>query len=423
MAKIKVNNINFPCNGDIIIKNINFNRDYELVERKGSGHPDTLSDELAEELSVEYSKYTLKKFGVILHHDFDKVGILGGSSFVKFGRGYLVNPLKVLINGRVSVRFGSEKIPYITIIENTTRKYLKKKLPLIDPNKDIVFHHNISTKSSPGKTDLENKKEGTRKNWFEPRGKHDLKELRFLGSNDTSIGVGFFPLTKFERSIKELEASFQNKSFRKNKLWLGTDVKIMGTKMNKLIDITLCIPQISRYVKNEEGYKENLKIMYQHIYKFFKQKFQDFEIKISINTRDDFETGELYLTAIGSSIESGDGGLVGRGNRINELICQTKPYTMEGAAGKNPVYHVGKVYSLAAQQLANKISKKLGTYTEVFLISQSGRLLIDPWKTIIGIGTKLSEKKKNDLTLFIKKELKKIPRLTNKIIKKEFKIA
>jgi len=60
-----------------------------LVERKGFGHPDTLSDSLAETLSREYSKYTKSKFGVILHHNFDKVGLLGGESYVKFGKGYL----------------------------------------------------------------------------------------------------------------------------------------------------------------------------------------------------------------------------------------------------------------------------------------------------------------------------------------------
>ncbi len=414
---------NFQPERNIIITPISFNRNYEFVERKGSGHPDTLSDELAEELSIEYSKYTLKRFGFILHHNFDKVGILGGSSFVKFGEGYLTSPLRVLINGRVSTKFGNEEIPYKEIIEKATRNYLKRKLPLINLEKDILFHHNISTKSSPGKTDLESKKEGTRKNWFEPRGKQDIKELKFLGSNDTSLGVGFAPLTKFERTIIELEDSFNNRSFRKDKLWLGTDIKIMGTKIDDSIDITLCIPQISQYVRNEQEYRDNLKLVKDYIYNFVKKRFFRFNVKININTRDDFETGELYLTAIGSSIESGDEGLVGRGNRVNRLICQTKPYTMEGAAGKNPVYHIGKIYNLAAQELADKISQKFKTYVEVFLISQSGRLLTDPWKTVVGVERELNEKEKNSLNKFIKEELKKIPNITNKIINRKLKVA
>ena len=68
--------------------------DFEFVERKGRGHPDTLADGLAEYLSVKYSLYTLKKFGAILHHNFDKIGLLGGSSSVRFGKGNLVKPIR-----------------------------------------------------------------------------------------------------------------------------------------------------------------------------------------------------------------------------------------------------------------------------------------------------------------------------------------
>ncbi|MBU2589519.1 MAG: methionine adenosyltransferase [Nanoarchaeota archaeon] len=409
--------------GNIIIKKIKIDRDYEFVEKKGWGHPDTLADKLAEELSIEYSKYTLKKFKVILHHNFDKIGILGGSSFVKFGEGHLIDPLRILINGRVSTKFNKKNIPYKEIIEKTTKKFIKKIFPLINVNKDLLIIDNISTKSSPGKTNLKSKKEGTRNYWFEPRGKHDLKELKFLGSNDTSLGVGFAPLTKFENSIKILMDSFKVKSLKKDYLWLGSDIKIMALKINKNINLTLCIPQISKFVQNKQQYKKNLKIMHQYIYNFIAKKFPYFKINLFLNTRDDFETGEIYLTAIGSSIESGDEGLVGRGNRINQLICQTKPYTMEGAAGKNPVYHIGKIYNLAAQEIANKISKKIKTYSEVFLISQSGRLLIDPWKTIVGIEKELNKKEIDNLKKFIKKELNNIPQITNKLIKKQFKIA
>lgn len=49
---------------------------YEKAERKGLLHPDTLSDHLASELSRAYSRYTIKNFGFILHHNFDKVGLV-----------------------------------------------------------------------------------------------------------------------------------------------------------------------------------------------------------------------------------------------------------------------------------------------------------------------------------------------------------
>src|SRR6185312_80842 len=83
-----------------------------FVERKGIGHPDTLADTLAEALSRNYSLYTQKRYGAVLHHNFDKTGILGGKSFVSFGKGRLTTPVKVLVNGRLSASFGGENIPY-----------------------------------------------------------------------------------------------------------------------------------------------------------------------------------------------------------------------------------------------------------------------------------------------------------------------
>ncbi|MEK8144255.1 methionine adenosyltransferase [Streptomyces sp. M10(2022)] len=56
-----------------------------IVERKGLGHPDTLADHLAERLSRAYSHYTVRRFGAVLHHNFDKLALLGGASEVRYG--------------------------------------------------------------------------------------------------------------------------------------------------------------------------------------------------------------------------------------------------------------------------------------------------------------------------------------------------
>ena len=45
---------------------------FEIVERKGLGHPDTICDALAEHLSVALSRAYLARFGTILHHNVDK---------------------------------------------------------------------------------------------------------------------------------------------------------------------------------------------------------------------------------------------------------------------------------------------------------------------------------------------------------------
>ena len=58
----------------------------EIVERKGLGHPDTLCDSAAEALSIALSKYYVEHFGRILHHNVDKVALVGGAATVGFGR-------------------------------------------------------------------------------------------------------------------------------------------------------------------------------------------------------------------------------------------------------------------------------------------------------------------------------------------------
>lgn len=86
------------------------NKQFEVVETKGKGHPDNICDTLAEKISGNYSKYCLNKYGVVLRHMIDKLSILGGGSKVQFGKGEMLSPIRILINGRFTDRYGEEKI-------------------------------------------------------------------------------------------------------------------------------------------------------------------------------------------------------------------------------------------------------------------------------------------------------------------------
>ena len=50
----------------------------ELVERKGSGHPDSICDAIAEAVSVELSRAYRDRFGRVLHHNIDKGLLVAG---------------------------------------------------------------------------------------------------------------------------------------------------------------------------------------------------------------------------------------------------------------------------------------------------------------------------------------------------------
>ena len=398
---------------EIIISIKDFKKDIEIVERKGAGHPDTLADGLAETLSVNFSNYSLERFGAVLHHNFDKVGLLGGSSYVSFGDGHMTSPIRVLINGRMSTKFANTIIPTRKLLVEWTKDFFRNHLPTIDPDEDLEFHLNLSKQSSPGKTYEKEAKKSARQKWFEPESLNDLPEFNKLVSNDTSVGVGYAPASILEIISLEIEGSLNSQEFRKENTWIGSDIKIMGIRNKEKYFITLCVPQIAKYVKNLDEYVGNLSLAKKQIESIMsKYKISDYEL--FLNTRDNYELAELYLTATGSSIESGDEGLAGRGNRVNKLISPTRPMSMEGSCGKNPIYHIGKLYYFAAFDLAKKIYEKFGIENEVFLVSQSGRDLLDPWIVAINIPENFGSIE--DLKKMINVEICKIPEISKSII-------
>lgn len=384
---------------------------FEVVERKGMGHPDTLSDELAERLSRRYSKYTKSNFGAILHHNFDKVGILGGKSDVRLGKGELVSPLRVLLNGRATPVFGDEEIPLREMLVEITHEFLGERFPMIEPVDDLSIHYNVSTASSPGEVDDDELDEGRRKYWFQPRDLDDLKERHHLASNDTSHGCGYAPLSPVEQFVRDTEEYLNSANYKSDNSWLGNDIKLMCIRDGKSVSLTAAIPQIANEVSDIETYDANLAAIEETITEIARDEIPEYDFSVVTNNRDNYETGELYLTATGSAIESGDEGLVGRGNRTNGLITPTRPMSIEGQCGKNPVYHIGRIYNVAARRVAQRIHEDTGMGASVHLISQTGRTLTDPWKTIANVDSEDFDEEY--VRAGIQEELSSIPDITD----------
>lgn len=59
---------------------------------------------------------------------------------------------------------------------------------------------------------------------------------------------------------------------------------------------------------------------------------------------------------------------------------------IEGANGKNPVYHVGKLYNLAAMRLAQQLHQETGGHAEVHLVSATGEPLDRPWRILVRLS-------------------------------------
>jgi S-adenosylmethionine synthetase len=66
----------------------------EIVERKGTGHPDAICDALAETASQALCRLYRDSAGMILHHNVDKVLLRAGQARPAFGHGQVIEPIE-----------------------------------------------------------------------------------------------------------------------------------------------------------------------------------------------------------------------------------------------------------------------------------------------------------------------------------------
>ncbi len=358
---------------------------FSIVERKGAGHPDTLADQLAETLSRIYARETLAMFGVVLHHNFDKLALLGGASEVRYGRGRMTAPVRVLVNGRATRRCGDTVIAVDDLIHATVRDFFGERLPELTGHLSVEL--NVTNNASPGAV-LVDGRGAERANWFAPASADALRERHGLFANDTSLGTGWAPENGVEMFVRYLSDIFSTPNpFTLARPWCGSDVKVMAFANGDTLDVVLCVPQKSMYVTSRAAYVRNYDEILEQCQTLAKELLPGRQCSFRLNARDIVERDEVYLTYTGSSIESGDEGLVGRGNRVNGLITPLRPMNLEGANGKNPVYHVGKLYNVAARQIAQALHERFGGHVEVHLVSATGQALKRPWRTLVRLST------------------------------------
>ncbi|MCP4762839.1 MAG: methionine adenosyltransferase [archaeon] len=341
----------------------------EMVERKGKGHPDSVADECAEAISRELSKYYLEHFGSVMHHNVDKFAIIGGIAKPDFGGGNIIEPQKLLAIGRaldqVFVNGKIEYIPVTPIAIKTARDVINKTFRNLDPNTHCIFESELR----PGSLDLV--------------GVFDAAETVPL-ANDTSFGVGFAPFSDAEKITYETEIMLNSDAFKDKCPGSGEDIKVMTQRIGKKVNLTICNAMVSKFLPDKSSYVNAVSQIKSSVEDLASKIIPEKEVTVSVNTGDIYEKDVYYLTITGTSAENGDDGVVGRGNRASGLITPSngRPQTLEAAAGKNPINHVGKIYSLMGNEIAQKIVEKAGgDAVEVYvrLLSQIGHPINDPW--------------------------------------------
>ncbi len=375
----------------------------EIVERKGTGHPDFMCDALMEAISIALSREYKKTLGTILHHNIDKGLLAAGKTLIDFGGGRLIKPMELIIGDRATFIAGGKRIPVKEIAVEAARKWIRENLRFVDPDIHVRYRPVLA----PGSEELTD---------------IFLRPGEVHGANDTSALIGYYPLSPTEEVVLGLERYLNGKTFKESYPETGEDIKVMGLRRGEVLDLTVAMPLISFFIKSEEDYFSRKEIVQKAIKKFLRRYRMFREITVSLNTLDEKGRGlgGIYLSLLGTSAEGADSGQVGRGNRVNGLISVNRPMGTEAAAGKNPVSHVGKIYNLLAHKTAEKICKQIDGIQEayVLLLSRIGSPINMPHmataQVLLRKGTRLKDVSQ-DVTEVIGKELSNISSFCDKL--------
>lgn len=334
----------------------------EIVERKGLGHPDTICDAIMEEISRALCREYLEVFGRILHYNTDKALLVAGRTAPRPGGGKVLEPMRFVYGDRATAEYGGRRIDVAAVAEAAARRWLRDNLRHVDDRRHILFQNELHC----GSAELAG-----------------IFERETLCANDTSAAVGYAPPTETERLVVATERLLNSAAFKRLFPEVGEDVKVMAYRRGRELLLTLAVAFVDRHVESVKTYFARKDEVRQAVEEHLAGLEHSLErIEVQINTLDDPTRGEngIYLTVLGTSAEGGDCGQVGRGNRADGVISLQRPMSGEAVAGKNPVSHVGKIYTLLAHQIAARIHARVAGLREVniWLGSQIGHPLAEP---------------------------------------------
>jgi S-adenosylmethionine synthetase len=153
----------------------------EIVERKGTGHPDFICDSVMEAISVALSREYRKEFGGILHHNIDKGLLAAGKTGIFFGGGRVLRPMEFVIGDRATFGIGRRKLPVREIAVDAAKNWIRKNLRFVDPERHVRYRVVLA----PGSEELTD--------IFTRPG-------QVKGANDTSALIGYYPMSPAEET-------------------------------------------------------------------------------------------------------------------------------------------------------------------------------------------------------------------------------
>jgi len=336
---------------------------FEIVERKGLGHPDTICDAVMEQVAVELAQVYLKICGRVLHFNADKGLLVAGEVDCRPGGGRVITPMRLVMGDRATFEWRKKFVPVNEIAERVAMTWFSQHLPHVDP----LRHLTCQVELKPASAELQS-----------------VSERRGGPvANDTSAAVGYAPFTRTERLVFQVERFLNSPSFKKAFPATGQDVKVLGVRTKREVTLTVAMPLMASAIRTESQYFVRKAEVLKALQSFVKQKAAPpLSVEVTLNALDRRGAGVkgMYLSLLGTSAEAGDSGEVGRGNRVCGVISLRRPASAEAVGGKNPMAHVGKVYNVLAHVLAGEIHRNVKGLREVtvWLTSQIGQPVSSP---------------------------------------------
>ena len=395
----------------IFIESVNniptFKKRFEIVERKGIGHPDTICDLVMNQVSIDLSKLYLKETGTIQHHNMDKALLVAGQSESNFGGGKIIKPMKMILGDRATFDIGERTLPIGDLAIQTAKEWFEKNLRFVN-DEHVEYQVEIGVTSKELQSIFENTKS--------------------FAANDTSVLVGYAPFTETESIVLNTEQHINSKQFKDHFPESGEDVKVMGFRDTNHVDLTIATAFVDRFISSENQYFQRKDEMLQEINEFLKKNYS-MKVTTNMNCLDSKNRGMsgLYLTVLGTSADSADSGQVGRGNMASRVISPSRPAGSEATAGKNPVSHIGKIYNALSFKIANEIHIKVSGLDEVcvWMYNVIGRPVNDPKAVIVQptITGQLQNAEKNQINEIVENNLQNIHEFCNELISGKHPIA
>ena len=370
----------------------------EICEHKGTGHPDSICDGVAEAVSQALCSAYLHAYGAVRHHNVDKALLIGGDSLPKFGGGEIRTKMRLIVAGRADPLPGMADLS--PIVCTAAREHLAARLRC---STDLFIIESAVRSGSP-----------------------NLRRVMPTAStvplaNDTSFGVGFAPYSQLERAVLNVALLLESELFRATFPMAGDDFKIMGVRFDQQITLTMALAVKDQHVESCQHYFSIKDAMVEWLHD---RTDTDHPVVLRINALDDIaslDEAGIYLTVSGLSAEHGDDGQVGRGNRVSRLITPSRPMSLEAAAGKNPVSHVGKIYNVMALRLANDLISQVPGVdeAEVQIVSCIGQPIDSPQLVDIKIVPKdmmLNEARAQQIREIVRKQFSQVKKVTQQLV-------